>query len=141
MSPPISRTVPVSNTEDSMFSVTLPESDLEPGTNYVVTIMASNLLGQSEARDVHFRSLGIEVCVCVCVCVCACVCVYACVCVCVRVCACVSMCVCVCVCVCVSKGAFGTQPSGLYREVVSVQRSKSIPKELLGPNQVIIIER
>ena len=27
-------------------------------------------------------------------------------------------------------GAFGTQPSGLYREVVSVQRSKSIAKEL-----------
>ena len=28
-----------------------------------------------------------------------------------------------------SKGAFGTQPSGLYREVVSVQRSKPIAKE------------
>ena len=34
-----------------------------------------------------------------------------------------------------SKGVSGTQPSGLYREVVSVQRSKSIiiAKELLGP--------
>ena len=35
----------------------------------------------------------------------------------------------------------GTQPSGLYREVVSVQGSKSIVKELLGPNQVVFIER
>ena len=31
--------------------------------------------------------------------------------------------------------------SGLYREVVSVQRSKSLAKELLGPNQVVSIER
>ena len=31
---------------------------------------------------------------------------------------------------------FGTQTSGLYREVVSVQRLKSIAKGLLGPNQV-----
>ena len=31
-------------------------------------------------------------------------------------------------------GAFGTQPSGLYREVVSVQRSKSIAKELTQPS-------
>ena len=31
--------------------------------------------------------------------------------------------------------------SGLYREVVSIQRSKSIAKELLGPNQVVFIER
>ena len=34
-----------------------------------------------------------------------------------------------------SKGAFGTQPSGLYREVVSVQRSKSIARELLDPTK------
>ena len=41
-----------------------------------------------------------------------------------------------------SKGAFGTQPCGLYREVVSVERSKSksIAKEFLGPNQAVCIE-
>ena len=38
------------------------------------------------------------------------------------------------------KRAFGTQPSGLYREVVSVQRLESIAKELLGPNQVVLKE-
>ena len=38
-----------------------------------------------------------------------------------------------------SKGAFGTQQSGLYREVISVQRSESIAKLLLGPNQVVFI--
>ena len=31
--------------------------------------------------------------------------------------------------------------SDVYREVVSVQRSKSIAKELLEPNQVVFIER
>ena len=39
-----------------------------------------------------------------------------------------------------SKVTFGTQPSGPYREVVSVQRSKSIAKLLLGPNQVVYRE-
>ena len=41
---------------------------------------------------------------------------------------------------CVQQSPLGHK-SGLYREVVPVQRLKSIAKELLGPNQVVFIER